>query len=573
MIGTNIIRPVQSVYPGGAEKVAWDPSTNIAYVVTGVYEPNRGGQVVAIDYHNGYDRGDIKAVLYLEGDVSDVNVSSKGLIAFSISDPRTSAGKVEFFKKKRRNFNFAYKGSVPVGYSPGNLSFTKNGKKLVVADEGSPLAFYGSGELDMDPPGSISIVKIKGNCSYWTNTLSFDRSNQYYENRGVRLFGFGKAGVERFGRFDIEPEHVSVADNKTAIVALQENNAIALVDLKKGEISDIFGLGFKSWDRIPVDTADSDHLYNPNTKNGLKGARMPDGIDTFKIKYRGRKETLIISPNEGAGRVRPDETLGNSFVELEEDAVYSYGTTSTGAITEQELIDELTQTVFYLNEGEIDGATSFVAENSKYFMSLKYGPVEPGQFWSDEVRPMDLSYDMSSFDTQVITEGRLKTLIDQNDPVTGSLVGVGGRGFSIHTDDGSVVYDSGNLTEEIAVELGYYPDNRSDDRGTEPETVEYFSFGKKKRKRHYIAIALERCYNNYDKEELGTIVPIFEIVDLNAADNDDRVMHVATLRSPWSRSPEDLLFVNDSNSSGHMFVTNEVSRTLDTFAISLSDLA
>ena len=65
--------------------------------------------------------------------------------------------------------------------------------------------------------------------------------------------------------------------------------------------------------------------------------------------------------------------------------------------------------------------------------------------------------------------------------------------------------------------------------------------------------------NNGDEDELGTIVPIFEVVDLDAADNDDRVKHVATLQAPESLSPEGLLFVNDSKTSGHMFVTNEVS--------------
>ena len=82
--------------------------------------------------------------------------------------------------------------------------------------------------------------------------------------------------------------------------------------------------------------------------------------------------------------------------------------------------------------------------------------------------------------------------------------------------------------------MGYYPDGRSDDKGTEPETVEYFSLGG----RDFIAVALERCFNNADEDELGTIVPIFEVVDLDAANNDDRVKHVTTLQSPESLSPE-----------------------------------
>ena len=47
---------------------------------------------------------------------------------------------------------------------------------------------------------------------------------------------------------------------------------------------------------------------------------------------------------------------------------------------------------------------------------------------------------------------------------------------------------------------------------------------------------------------------------------------MTTLQSPESLSPEGLLFVKDTKNSGHMFVTNEVSQTLDTYAISLSDL-
>ena len=180
--------------------------------------------------------------------------------------------------------------------------------------------------------------------------------------------------------------------------------------------------------------------------------------------------------------------------------------------------------------------------------------------------------DVSNYDLQIIAEGRLKTLADKNDPVTGNLVGFGGRGFSSHAEDGSVIYDSGNLTDEIAAKLNYYPDGRSDDKGTEPETSEYFSFGKKKNKRHYIAVDLERCYDNGDEDELGTIDLIFEVVDLEAKNNDDRVKHVATLQSPNSLSPEGLLFVGDTKNSGHMLVTNEVSQTLDTYAISLSDL-
>ena len=570
MISNTTFTLLDSIYPGGAEKVAWDKDNKHAWVITGEINDGRG-EVSVVDYSNGFDSGEILTTYGAPGDLSDVAISSKGLAAVSIYDPVTREGSVNFLSLADGGIESL--GSVDVGYQPDQLTFTKNGNQLVTADEGEPLPFYGSGEPNQDPRGSVSIIDINQNspANSEVETLYFTKSNQYYEDNGVRLFGFGMDDVEKFGEFDIEPEYVGIAGNKYAYVALQENNALAKVNLKKKKITGVFGLGLKNWDGIAIDTLEDD-IYNPIEKEGLRGVRMPDGIDTFKIKYQGSKQEFFISPNEGDGRVRPDDIPKDSFVELEEDAVYSYGTTSTGAETEQELIDELTQTVFYLNEGEVDGATSFVAENDEYVMSLKYGPVEPDQFWSDETDPSepkgDVTVDMSNFDSTFVAEDDCDTAIDINDPVTGQFGLYGGRSFSIHDDKGGVIYDSGNLTEEIAAEFGYYPDNRSGNKGTEPEAVEYF----KLKKRHFIAVALERAYNNADPEELGSIVPVFEIIDLEAENNDDRLAHVGTFVAPQSHKPEGLFFVKDSKRSGTMLIANEDSGTLDTFAFSLSDL-
>ena len=570
MISNTTFTLLDSIYPGGAEKVAWDKDNKHAWVITGEINDGRG-EVSVVDYSNGFDSGEIVTTYGAPGDLSDVAISSKGLAAVSIYDPVTREGSVNFLSLADGGIESL--GSVDVGYQPDQLTFTKNGNQLVTADEGEPLPFYGSGEPNQDPRGSVSIIDINqnrpGNSD--VETLYFTKSNRYYENKGVRLFGFGMDDVEKFGEFDIEPEYVGIAGNKYAYVALQENNALAKVNLKKKKITGVFGLGLKNWDGIPIDTLEDD-IYNPIAKEGLRGVRMPDGIDTFKIRYQGSKQEFFISPNEGDGRVRPDDIPEDSFVELEEDAVYSYGTTSTGAETEQELIDELTQTVFYLNEGEVDGATSFVAENDEYVMSLKYGPVEPDQFWSDETDPSepkgDVTVDMSNFDSTFVAEDDCDTAIDINDPVTGQFGLYGGRSFSIHDDKGGVIYDSGNLTEEIAAEFGYYPDNRSGNKGTEPEAIEYF----KLKKRHFIAVALERVYNNADPDELGSLVPVFEVIDLEAENNDDRLAHVGTFVAPLSHKPEGLFFVKDSKRSGTMLIANEDSGTLDSFAFSLSDL-
>lgn len=58
----------------------------------------------------------------------------------------------------------------------------------------------------------------------------------------------------------------------------------------------------------------------------------------------------------------------------------------------------------------------------------------------------------------------------------GDLVG-GSRGFSLFDNAGTLRFDSGNSLEHLAVQHGHYPDDRSENKGTEPEAIEYGRFG------------------------------------------------------------------------------------------------
>jgi site-specific recombinase XerD len=56
--------------------------------------------------------------------------------------------------------------------------------------------------------------------------------------------------LKRFLDFakDIEPEYITISDDsKTAWVTLQENNAIAKINITTKTITDIFPLGFKDY--------------------------------------------------------------------------------------------------------------------------------------------------------------------------------------------------------------------------------------------------------------------------------------------------------------------------------------
>ena len=53
----------------------------------------------------------------------------------------------------------------------------------------------------------------------------------------------------------------------------------------------------------------------------------------------------------------------------------------------------------------------------------------------------------------------------------------GSRGFTVFARDGSVAYEDGTAFERAIVEIGHYPERRSDAKGVEPEGMEFATFG------------------------------------------------------------------------------------------------
>ena len=144
------------------------------------------------------------------------------------------------------------------------------------------MIFYGSDEIDQNPKGSISILEIsKRPAKSRVNTLYFTKPNEYYEENGVCINGPEIKNVGKFGQFDIEQECVGIMGNRTALAALQENNALARVNLNKKKITGFIGLGCKDWSGIPFDTTDKDDGFNPTVKKGVTSARPSNEIDTF----------------------------------------------------------------------------------------------------------------------------------------------------------------------------------------------------------------------------------------------------------------------------------------------------
>jgi DNA-binding beta-propeller fold protein YncE len=129
---------------------------------------------------------------------------------------------------------FSVLGTDTVGALPDMVTFTSDGSHLLVANEGEPNSYNQPDSVD--PEGSISVIAVSGlnpTSSSLTRSVStadfksYNAQDAQLRNAGVRIFG-PNASVAQ----DLEPEYITVsADSKTAYVTLQENNAIAIVDI------------------------------------------------------------------------------------------------------------------------------------------------------------------------------------------------------------------------------------------------------------------------------------------------------------------------------------------------------
>jgi hypothetical protein len=174
------------------------------------------------------------------------------------------------------------------------VTFTPNGQYVLVANEGEPDDDYTD-----DPEGSISVIDLRhGVASANVETADFnawDGMEDELRAAGVRIFG-----PEASTSQDLEPEYITVSNNsKTAWVAMQEANALAVVDIKSASVTDILPLGTKdhSLPGNELDASNRDDAINI-TNWPVKGFYMPDAITSYNID----DTTYIVSANEGDSR-------------------------------------------------------------------------------------------------------------------------------------------------------------------------------------------------------------------------------------------------------------------------------
>ncbi|GCL50248.1 protein of unknown function DUF1555 [Microcystis aeruginosa NIES-3804] len=210
-----------------------------------------------------------------------------GIVAVAMeASTITNNGSVVFF-----NTNGVFQNQVTVGALPDMLTFTPDGNRVLVANEGEARGA-------INPNGSVSVIDLStGVLNATVNTATFTSFNgqeNTLRNQGVRIFP-GQTVSQ-----DVEPEYITVSDDgTTAWVSLQENNAVAVVDVANAQVTSIVPLGAKNFNAPGngLDPSDRDGGVNINNWP-VFGLYQPDTIATFTIAG----QTYLITANEGDTR-------------------------------------------------------------------------------------------------------------------------------------------------------------------------------------------------------------------------------------------------------------------------------
>ncbi|CAH0221539.1 choice-of-anchor I family protein [Chryseobacterium sp. Bi04] len=267
------------------EIVVHDPSTQRLFTISSITDV-----FDIIDFSNPSTPSVIKTVnMAPYGGITSIAVKNGIIAAASPNTNPQQNGSVVFFDN---NGNFLKQ--VTVGALPDMITFTPDGTKVITANEGEPNDAY-----TVDPEGTISIIDISGGIGNLTQThvttLNFNSFDAQVS--ALAATGLRKVRTNNTLSQDLEPEYVTVsADSQKAWVTLQENNAIAEIDLTTQSITGIWGLGKKDMS-LPGNGFDaSDNNGEVLIANWpVKAYYTPDAVQNYKVG----NTHYIVTANEG----------------------------------------------------------------------------------------------------------------------------------------------------------------------------------------------------------------------------------------------------------------------------------
>ena len=495
-----------------AEIVAFDPPSKRLFVTN-----SNSSEIDILDIADPSAPGLVTSLpLEFFGDGPTSCAVYKGVLAVTVpAKTKQNPGKVVFFNTE----DYTFLSYVDVGALPDSLAFTPDGTKVVVANEGEP-----DDDYEIDPEGSVSIIDLTPGVENITTanvaTADFTQYNgkeDMLRSNGVRVFGPGASAAQ-----DFEPEFVAISpDSSTAFVSLQENNALAIIDLATAEVKSVEPFGYKiHFNRENgMDASNRDDVIDIRSRQ-VFGMYQPDGIACYEVQGK----TYVITANEGDAR-------------------------DYDGFSEERRIKDF--------NGEADGDDGVIRVVDPSLLNRFPDLLE------DEELGRLRTTTASPFGVKVNEDGV---------EISQSLFSYGARSFSIWTENGRQVYDSADELEQLTAELvpdifnsnndETEADGRSDDKGPEPEAVTTGEIGGVT----YAFIALERVGGImvYDVSDPKAPAFITYASTRLMADDEDAETPEDDL------GPEGLIFISAEDSPNEkplLVVAHEVSGSTVIFEI------
>ncbi len=558
-----------------AEITAYDAASKRSFVVNAL-----AGAVDVLDLSNPAKPvkvGRIEGQAVLAGaEINSVAVRN-GVVAVAMqAKVKTDNGRMALYDAG----SLALISQIEIGAQPDMVTFSPDGKYVLVANEGEP-----SDDYQIDPEGSVSVIDVSNASKPVARTAGFSQFNGQeaaLRARGVRIFG-PKATAAK----DFEPEYIAVsADSRTAWVTLQENNALARIDLTSATVTSVTALGFKdnSLAANALDIQDEDGKINIANWGGLRSLYLPDSI----AAYDAGGKTYLVTANEGDARAWG-----------ENNPAYLNGDTSQGFMEEFRVKHLSNAKGWSGRKGDdlpahLNALAAGGLLNPATFAYCGATAGAPGKCRDDDVLgrlkvTWTQGYQQNADGTPVMYTAAGVASPTGDRLMYDNLYAFGGRSFSIWDDNGALVWDSGAAIEKFlasdACKLGsarsipcktYFnsghdalakADARSSAKGPEPEGLAVGKVGGKT----FAFVGLERMGGVLVYDITNPKAPLQmdylntrEGWDLDPAKNLDKVGDLG---------PEGLHFVpaaSSPNGKPLLIVGNEVSGTTAIFQLKMT---
>lgn len=459
------------------------------------------------------------------GGVTSVAVKNGIVAVASPNADETLNGSVVFF-----DTNGVFLNQVTVGALPDMITFSPDGTKVMTANEGQPNANY-----SIDPEGSVSVINISGGIPALTQanvtTLLFTAYNS--QEAALIASGVRKLKLTSTMSQDFEPEYITIsADSQKAWVTLQENNAIAEINLATTSITDIWALGTKN-----VNTPGNGMDISDNNNQVLianwpiQAFYMPDAVANYTVGGTN----YIVTANEG------DEKEYTGFVERTTVGAATYLLDAVNFPNASVLKQSYNMGRFRVSNlsGNNDADPEFETINAVGARSFSIFNATTKQLVYDSGDDFEM-YTAANLPTLFnadhednVAKGRSRAKGPEPEGVTVAQIGTETFAFiSLERVGGVMVYNITNPNDAVFVD---YKNSRSTsayagDHG--PEGITYVSGANSPTGTPYILVA----------NEISGTITIFE-VDTNALSTPDFENGPATF----------VLFPNPSNDNGIVY--------------------